>query len=223
MSAVDLLRKLLTVRDERGQETSAHFRMAARAAVRRMVSPSDGPILDVAGREGLLFDPKVSPLAGQTTVLDLESPPLFEARREYSGKGRFVCGDLTCLPFRDGAFGAAVCVGTFYNLPDRGMVREGLREMARVVRPGGRILCEFRNAANPFMFVASRYARLYDSSLGDLPVNSFSPGALRELFSEAGLRILRMKPLLPPVRGLALMYVIEAAPVAGMRDRHSTP
>jgi ubiquinone/menaquinone biosynthesis C-methylase UbiE len=187
MGAVDILRKLLTVRNVRGEATSAHFRMAARAAARRMISRDDGPVLDVAGREGLLFDPRVSPLAECATVLDLESPPLREARRCYGGRGTFVCGDLTRLPFRDGAFGAAVCVGTFYNLPESGMVRDGLREMARVVRPGGRVICEFRNAANPFMYIASRYARRYDPSLGDLPLHPFTREALRELFSGTGL------------------------------------
>lgn len=210
MGAIDLLRKLLTTRDERGTETSAHFRMTARTEARRMIGEADGPILDVAGREGLLFDPRVSPLAGQVTVLDIESPPLHEARRQYSGLGSFVCGDMTRLPFRDGVFGAAVCVGTFYNLPRPEMVRNGVHEMARVVRPGGKVLCEFRNASNPFMYVASRHAKWYDASLGDLPVNSFSLDGLREMFAGAGLRVVRVKPLLPPVRGLALIYIIEA-------------
>ena len=210
MGVVDLLRKVMTVRDERGVETSAHFRMAARAAMRRMVSGNDCPILDVAGREGLLFDPRVSQLAGCVTVLDIESPPLREARRQYSGPGAFVCGDMTRLPFHDGAFGATVCVGTFYNLPSREMVCDGLREMARVVRPGGRVLCEFRNAANIFMRFASSHARRYDPSLGNLPLNPYPLEDVRELFARAGLRIIRERPVLPPVRGLALMYIIEA-------------
>lgn len=210
MGTVDLLRELLSTRNERGEKTSAHFRMAARKAVRRMVSWRDCPILDVAGREGLLFDPGVSPLAPFTTVLDIERPPLCEAMRRYSGTGSFVCGDLTRLPFRDGTFGAAVCVGTVYNLPGRDMVRAGLLEMARVTRPGGRVLCEFRNASNPFMRFASAYARRYDPSLGDLPLNPYPLDDVRRLFAEAGLEIVSIRPVMPPVPGLALIYIVEA-------------
>jgi len=215
MGPVDLIRRLLSIRNERGEPTSAHFRISARRAVRRLLTERDCPILDVAGREGLLFDPRVSPLARLTTVLDIEEEPLHEAKRYWEGLGSFVCGDLTRLPFRDGSFRTSVCVGTFYNLHGSGIVKAGLREMGRVTRPGGRIICEFRNSRNPLMRFASEHAREYDPTFGDLPFETYSLDAIRGLCAEAGLGIVRIVPRMPPVNPLALLFIVETTPLDG--------
>ncbi len=46
-------------------------------------------------------------------------------------------GDATSLPYDDDAFDAAVIVATLGEIPDRDAA---LRELARVVRPGGRVV-----------------------------------------------------------------------------------
>ena len=68
----------------------------------------------------------------------------------------FVAGDATRLPFRDGAFDAAVISFGLRNVDD---VQQALREMARVVRPGGRlVICEFsRPTWPPFRMVYLNY------------------------------------------------------------------
>jgi SAM-dependent methyltransferase len=48
--------------------------------------------------------------------------------------GRHVQGDAARLPFRDGAFDGAVCNHVLYHLA---RPADGLRELRRVVRPGG--------------------------------------------------------------------------------------
>ena len=48
-----------------------------------------------------------------------------------------VCGDIAELPFGDGEFDAVMCNWTLYHLPD---VDRGLSELARVLRPGGRLV-----------------------------------------------------------------------------------
>jgi demethylmenaquinone methyltransferase/2-methoxy-6-polyprenyl-1,4-benzoquinol methylase len=54
---------------------------------------------------------------------------------------QFVAGDATRLPFADGAFDAATISFGLRNIVDVG---SALLEMARVVRPGGRlVVCEF--------------------------------------------------------------------------------
>jgi demethylmenaquinone methyltransferase / 2-methoxy-6-polyprenyl-1,4-benzoquinol methylase len=54
---------------------------------------------------------------------------------------RFVAGDGTRLPFADGVFDAATISFGLRNIVDVG---SALEEMARVVRPGGRlVVCEF--------------------------------------------------------------------------------
>jgi demethylmenaquinone methyltransferase/2-methoxy-6-polyprenyl-1,4-benzoquinol methylase len=68
----------------------------------------------------------------------------------------FVAGDATCLPFRDGAFDAATISFGLRNVSD---VAGALRELARVVRPGGRlVVCEFsRPTWRPFRVIYLNY------------------------------------------------------------------
>jgi demethylmenaquinone methyltransferase / 2-methoxy-6-polyprenyl-1,4-benzoquinol methylase len=67
-----------------------------------------------------------------------------------------VAGDALHLPFRDGAFDAATIAFGLRNVAD---VEQALRELARVVRPGGRlVVCEFsRPTFAPFRLVYLNY------------------------------------------------------------------
>jgi len=69
-----------------------------------------------------------------------------EARRRNrtgvaAGRIRIEDGDSQKLPFEAGSFDAAFSVHTIYFWPD---VAEGLRELRRVLRPGGRLLLAYR-------------------------------------------------------------------------------
>jgi demethylmenaquinone methyltransferase / 2-methoxy-6-polyprenyl-1,4-benzoquinol methylase len=68
----------------------------------------------------------------------------------------FVAGDGMRLPFADGVFDAVTISFGLRNIADAPLA---LREMARVVRPGGRlVICEFsRPAWRPFRFVYLNY------------------------------------------------------------------
>ena len=69
---------------------------------------------------------------------------------------RFVAGDALRLPFVDASFDAAVMSFGLRNVVD---VPRALRELARVVRPGGRlVICEFsRPTFPPFRVVYLNY------------------------------------------------------------------
>jgi demethylmenaquinone methyltransferase/2-methoxy-6-polyprenyl-1,4-benzoquinol methylase len=68
----------------------------------------------------------------------------------------FVAGDATSLPFGTGVFDAAVISFGLRNIAD---VPRALQEMARVVRPGGRlVVCEFsRPTWRPFRALYLNY------------------------------------------------------------------
>ncbi|AMO59832.1 ubiquinone/menaquinone biosynthesis methyltransferase [Mycolicibacterium phlei] len=58
-----------------------------------------------------------------------------------------IAGDATRLPFADGVFDAVTISFGLRNVVDH---TAGLREMARVTRPGGRlVVCEFSTPTNP--------------------------------------------------------------------------
>jgi arsenite methyltransferase len=48
-------------------------------------------------------------------------------------------GDITKLPFTDGAFDAVISMSVIHNIHPQDMRDQALRELARVLRPGGRI------------------------------------------------------------------------------------
>ncbi|MCY1021342.1 SAM-dependent methyltransferase [Pyxidicoccus sp. MSG2] len=58
-------------------------------------------------------------------------------RHEPSGQTTFRCADAMALPFPVGSFDAAWAVESLFHMPDHATV---LRELARVLRPNGRLL-----------------------------------------------------------------------------------
>ena len=72
------------------------------------------------------------------TAFDLSQGMLVRARRKlHSDRVTFAAADLTKLPYRTAAFDAAVCGWVLEHLPDP---RPGLRELGRVLQPGGKLL-----------------------------------------------------------------------------------
>jgi demethylmenaquinone methyltransferase / 2-methoxy-6-polyprenyl-1,4-benzoquinol methylase len=104
-------------------------RLAAASAVR----PGDR-VLDAACGTGdlALADRKAG---GEVTGLDFSERMLERARRK-SDQIEWVQGDVLALPFDDAAFDAATIGFGIRNVDD---LDAGLRELARVVRPGGRL------------------------------------------------------------------------------------
>jgi ubiquinone/menaquinone biosynthesis C-methylase UbiE len=69
---------------------------------------------------------------------DLSQRMLKRARRRlHSPRINHVAADLTRIPFATGLFDAVVCGYVLEHLPDP---RPGLAELARVMRPGGKML-----------------------------------------------------------------------------------
>jgi demethylmenaquinone methyltransferase/2-methoxy-6-polyprenyl-1,4-benzoquinol methylase len=79
---------------------------------------------------------------GQVTGLDFSAEMLQRAARKVPGADaatvQWVRGDATAMPFADDAYAAATIAFGLRNLPDP---EQGLRELARVVRPGGKVVC----------------------------------------------------------------------------------
>jgi demethylmenaquinone methyltransferase/2-methoxy-6-polyprenyl-1,4-benzoquinol methylase len=63
---------------------------------------------------------------------------MLDRAREKSQTVEWVLGDVTALPFGAGSFDAVTVGFGIRNVPD---LEAGLAELARVLRPGGRIAC----------------------------------------------------------------------------------
>jgi demethylmenaquinone methyltransferase/2-methoxy-6-polyprenyl-1,4-benzoquinol methylase len=91
-------------------------------------------VLDAACGTGdlALADAKAG---GEVTGLDF-SPAMLERARRKAPQLEWVEGDALALPFEDGSFDAATVGFGVRNLDD---LEAGLRELRRVLRPGGRL------------------------------------------------------------------------------------
>jgi demethylmenaquinone methyltransferase/2-methoxy-6-polyprenyl-1,4-benzoquinol methylase len=102
-------------------------------AVREVVWPGDRVLDACCGTGDLAVEAERR--GGRAVGLDFSERMLERARRK-SGAIEWVQGDALALPFGDGEFDAATVGFGVRNLAD---LEGGLRELARVLRPGGRL------------------------------------------------------------------------------------
>lgn len=124
-------------------------RFAAESAVR-----SGDRVLDAACGTGDLALADLKAGAAKVTGLDFSEAMLARARRKTGARKdalEWVEGDMLALPFADGTFDAATVGFGVRNVAD---LELGLRELRRVLRPGGRLaileITQPRGALRPF-------------------------------------------------------------------------
>lgn len=104
-----------------------------RLAVAEVVWPGDRVLDACCGTGDLAVEAERR--GGRVVGLDFSARMLERARRK-SGAIEWVQGDALALPFGDGEFDAATVGFGVRNLAD---LEDGLRELGRVLRPGGKI------------------------------------------------------------------------------------
>lgn len=170
------------------------------------VAPGDH-VLDLAAGTGASSVP-IEALGAHTVACDF-SQGMLEVGRSRHPQLEFVAGDALHLPFRDEAFDAVTISFGLRNVAD---VDGALQEMARVTRPGGRLVVLETSAplrqplrAGHGVYVdrlLPRLARLVASngeayeylaeSVGEWP----SPAALSERLAAAGWSAVTWRQLL---------------------------
>jgi demethylmenaquinone methyltransferase / 2-methoxy-6-polyprenyl-1,4-benzoquinol methylase len=105
-----------------------------RLAVLESVQPGDR-VLDACCGTGDLALAARKAGAGEVVGLDFSERMLERARRK-APELEWVRGDVLALPFDDGAFDVATCGFGIRNVED---LEAGLRELGRVLRPGGKL------------------------------------------------------------------------------------
>lgn len=117
-----------------------------RRAVVAAVAPRPGErILDLAAGTGTSSAP-IHNAGAQVVACDFSLGMLAEGRR-HRPQVCFTAGDATALPFAEAVFDVVTISFGLRNITDPDA---GLREMARVTRPGGRlVVCEFSHPTWP--------------------------------------------------------------------------
>jgi SAM-dependent methyltransferase len=102
-------------------------------AVEAVVEIGPDSVLEVGGGPGELAA-RISALGCDVVMLDI-SPRMVELAR---GRGvEAVVGDVQQLQFEDATFDCTVAAWMLFHVPD---IDRGLRELARVLQPGGRLV-----------------------------------------------------------------------------------
>lgn len=148
------------------------------------------PVLDVAcgtGAVARLIAPKVRP--GRVVGFDL-NPAMLEIARSLGIEGvEWHEGDATSLPFPDAEFDVVLCQQGLQFMPDKAAAAA---EMARVLRPGGRVAisCWKGEDENPLPAAISASAEAVgwtDAAEGfAMPFSFGDPDRLESLLSAAG-------------------------------------
>jgi demethylmenaquinone methyltransferase/2-methoxy-6-polyprenyl-1,4-benzoquinol methylase len=164
-----------------------HHRWRERAADRARLGPGDSA-LDVCcgtGDLALALARRVGP-DGRVVGCDFSEPMLDLARDKAAAAGagevRFEWADALALPYPDGAFDAVTVGFGVRNLAD---LDRGLREMARVLEPGGRaVILEITQPRRPplstfYSVWFDRIVPVLGSLAGDEDAYSYLPESVR--------------------------------------------
>lgn len=205
----DLLNRLLSLGIDRGWR-----RAGARLLLDALRGRAEGRLLDLAtgtADVALAIRRQLGPRAGvKVTGADFAFPMLARAKEKIAQRRAgigLVQADALALPFPPGVFDGVIIVFGLRNLEDRAA---GLAEMARVLRPGGRlVVLEFGNPAGLFGMAFQLYFRFLLPAVGRLvsghptayrylpeTVGEFPPAeALSEMMRGAGFGNVAVLPL----------------------------
>ena len=123
------------------------------------------------------------------------SPEMLEQARQKIPAGDFREGDLDALPLDAESVDAVVCALALVHLPD---VTAAVGELARVVRPGGRVIV---SDVHPFPILLGWQAQFHaaDGAAGFIRIHPHLASDYCRAFAAAGLRIRACEePLLTP-------------------------
>lgn len=144
-------------------------------------------VLDVGCGPGALTSELVRRVGGEAVTAVDPSEPFVAAARERHPTARVLLAPAERLPFEDGAFDVALAQLVVHFMADP---VAGLREMARVTRPGGVVAaCVWDHAGDrtPLATFWSAARELDPDAHDESDLAGAREGHLGELFAEAGL------------------------------------
>jgi ubiquinone/menaquinone biosynthesis C-methylase UbiE len=153
---------------------------------------ADDRLLDVACGAGKLVR-AVAPEVARATGVDLSRGMIEQARRRVAQDApvggaapEFLVGSSDRLPFAEGEFTAVVTTTAFHHFPDPAA---SVREMLRVLEPGGRIVIgDLSRDTAPMKAVDAVLKRVEEGHVAMQPRHG-----IERLLADAGARVIRSR------------------------------
>ncbi|MBN2225022.1 MAG: class I SAM-dependent methyltransferase [Deltaproteobacteria bacterium] len=183
------------------------------AAVVILSERRGGWVLEVGVGEGLLAREAVrGGITERFIGMDIDRDNLRRAQEKVGSHGAFfgMCGRGDVLPFVRSAFSRVICINTLHNQPSWSELESIVSAAGALVKEGGSLIFDIRNAWDPLISCAYRYSTVFDPSTKRLPVRAYRFGRVRRLLGQHGFRVVRKVGIYYPFWCFPSAFVIEA-------------
>jgi len=160
--------------------------------------------------------PLLASRSNATVALDISTSALHAARARHDGLAP-CAADVRVLPFAEDAFDVIVSISTLDHFTHGSDIALSLREMHRVLKPGGRLLLTPDNPLNPLIALRNTLPFRMVNRLGLVPYYvgaTCGPRALRKIMREVGFELKEMTAVMHCPR-------VMAVPLASLLSRHT--
>ncbi len=207
--------KLTSKPEERDEYSSGYWQDKVRKKTLLLCRGVKGRILEVGCGEGLFL----TQLAKQDPVLEIwgvdNNPALLNKAETRIRESDFINTKLliqeaTNLSFEEAYFDTIICINVFFNLDSVDMVREVLNQMKRVCKKSGRIIFDIRNSTNFLLALKYKFARYYDETVKNLPLNTYNLRQIESILNGLNLKVVNKKFVGFPIKIFAPIIIIEA-------------
>jgi SAM-dependent methyltransferase len=170
------------------RESSNPYRRYKSERDRRLVLKSLEPcdhdrVLEVGCGYGWISEALWNSANIEWTGVDRADAMIHRLRAAHPERGAGVLlADACRLPFRENEFDKVLCSGVLMHISDNATA---VRELIRVLRPGGRLVCSINNALSPF----SVPARLWNWRKRGFVQKFQLPQLFRQLLRNEGLQL----------------------------------
>lgn len=201
---------------ERGQYSGGYWQGKIRHQVVEWMRDRIGRVLEIGCAEGLLLIQIAAVAPGAELVgIDLDAQRIAKAQERIVQTGKsnisVLCADAMQTGFPDKSFDVVICVNFLLMLPSVEAMKNVLMEARRLLRPGGRIIFEFRNSRNLLFVLKYRFARFYDATVANQPLRTYNPRLIQQVVESCGFATCKVanlgfgKKLFAPI----IMFEVE--------------
>ena len=174
--------------EEAREYSSGHFPQLVRHAALAHMPHIKGRILDLGCGEGLLLKGLIAlhPMA-EIYGLDPWEEILLRAKRRVGSRVKLFKADSFHIPFKNRTLKLVFCLNLFNNLAEKEEVMRTMREVHRVLDPGGYVIFDFRNTLNPFIYLGYKLAFIHDPEI-KVPLRTHTLTWMRRSLEETGFK-----------------------------------